>query len=197
MLLMKLFNLATIVAACALLNTTAILAEETDHLLEIPLRTLDGEETNLGALDGKAMLIVNVASRCGLTPQYEGLEALHRKYADQGFTVLGFPCNQFGRQEPGSPAQILEFCQTNYDVTFPLFEKIEVNGAGRHPLYEQLAGESSPFPGNIKWNFGKFLLSPDGSIVRRFEPGVKPDSEEVVSAIETLLAQNGPADSDE
>lgn len=189
-------HLGQALIACVTLATTAVVADEDSGILDVPLRTIDGEETTLSAYEGKAMLIVNVASKCGLTPQYEGLEAIHRKFSEQGFTVLAFPCNQFGRQEPGTPAQIVEFCQTNYDVTFPLFEKIEVNGKERHPLYEKLAGEDSPFPGNIKWNFGKFLVSPDGAIVSRFEPGVKPESKEVVSAIEGLLAQNG-ASSDE
>lgn len=154
----------------------------------IPLKDIDGKDTSLKAYKGKVLLIVNVASKCGLTPQYQGLEALQEKYKDKGFTVLGFPCNQFNGQEPGSNSDIKEFCSSTYHVTFPLFDKLEVNGPNRHPLYTALAGPESPFPGNIKWNFGKFLVSRDGKIVKRFEPTTKPESAEVAQAIEAALA---------
>ena len=129
----------------------------------------------------------NVASKCGYTPQYAGLEALQEKYKDKGFSVLGFPCNQFGGQEPGTNEEIKQFCSAKYQVTFPLFDKIEVNGPNRHPLYVLLAGESSPFPGDIKWNFNKFLIGRDGKILRRFDSKVKPDSAELVQAVEKAL----------
>jgi glutathione peroxidase len=134
------------------------------------------------------LLIVNVASKCGYTPQYTGLEALQQKFKDKGFTVLGFPCNQFGAQEPGTAEEIKQFCSSKYQVTFPLFEKIEVNGPGRHPLYLMLAGKESPVAGDIKWNFTKFLIGRDGKVLKRFEPGVKPDSAQMVQAIEGALA---------
>jgi glutathione peroxidase len=176
----------SILAAAALMITTLLHA---GSLYEIPLKDIDGKETSLKPHKGKVLLIVNVASKCGLTPQYKALEALHQKYKDQGFTVLGFPCNQFGGQEPGTGDEIKEFCSANYGVTFPLFEKIDVNGPKRHPLYIELAGEKSPFPGDIKWNFGKFLISRDGRILKRFEPRTAPDAPEVIQAIEAALAE--------
>jgi glutathione peroxidase len=134
------------------------------------------------------LLVVNVASKCGLTPQYKALEAIHEKYKDKGFTVLAFPCNQFMGQEPGTNEEIKQFCSTKYNVTFPMFDKIDVNGPKRHPLYVQLAGKDSPYPGDIKWNFGKFLVGRDGKIIKRFEPRTTPDSAEVTQAIEAALA---------
>jgi glutathione peroxidase len=134
------------------------------------------------------LLIVNVASKCGLTPQYKGLEAIYEKYKDKGFTILAFPCNQFMGQEPGTNEQIKQFCSEKYKVTFPLFDKIDVNGPKRHPLYVALAGAESPYPGDIKWNFGKFLIGRDGKILKRFEPRTTPDSPEVTAAIEAALA---------
>jgi len=157
-------------------------------VLEIPVKDNSGKDTSLNAYKGKVILVVNVASKCGLTPQYKGLEALQQKYKAQGFTVVGFPCNQFGGQEPGTNEEIKQFCSSKYDVTFPLFDKIEVNGAKRHPLYVALAGEQSPFPGDIKWNFGKFLIGKDGKIIKRFEPKTAPEAPEVVQALETALA---------
>ena len=157
-------------------------------VLEIPVKDNSGKDTSLNAYKGKVILVVNVASKCGLTPQYKGLEALQQKYKGQGFTVVGFPCNQFGGQEPGTNEEIKEFCSSKYDVTFPLFDKIEVNGAKRHPLYVALAGEQSPFPGDIKWNFGKFLIGKDGKIIKRFEPKTAPEAPEVVQALESALA---------
>src|SRR5882762_5375222 len=169
-----------------LMQTLAIRA---DSVHDIAVKDIDGKNTSLGAYKGKVLLIVNVASKCGLTPQYQGLEALQEKYKDKNFTVLGFPCNQFGSQEPGTNEEIKQFCSTKYNVTFPLFDKIDVNGPNRHPLYAGLAGKESPFPGDIKWNFGKFLIGRDGTIIKRFEPRTKPDAPEVIAEIEAALAQ--------
>ncbi len=158
-------------------------------LYDIPLRTLSGEPASLAGYQGQVMLVVNVASRCGLTPQYTGLEQLQERYGDRGFTVLGFPCNQFMGQEPGTAEEIKEFCSTTYGVTFPLFEKIDVNGEARHPLYAALtaAPDASGEAGDIQWNFEKFLISPDGEVAGRFRPRTGPESPEVVSALESLL----------
>jgi glutathione peroxidase len=138
---------------------------------------------------GKAILAVNVASRCGLTPQYEGLERLQKRYGDRGFTVLGFPCNQFMGQEPGTAEEIREFCSVTYGVSFPLFEKIEVNGDDRHPIYQELTNvpDGEGDAGDIQWNFEKFLISPDGETVQRFRPGVEPEDPALVEAIEGAL----------
>ena len=165
-----------------------VIASSASPLQDIPVKDIDGKETSLKAYQGKVLLIVNVASKCGLTPQYKALEAVYEKYKDKGFVILAFPCNQFNGQEPGSNEQIKQFCSTKYSVTFPLFDKIEVNGPGRHALYVALAGPGSPFPGDIKWNFGKFLISRDGKILKRFEPRTVPDAPEVTEAIETALA---------
>jgi len=158
-------------------------------LYDIPLRTLNGSPTSLGDHRGKALLVVNVASKCGLTPQYEGLERLHKRYADRGFTVLGVPCNQFGGQEPGTAEEIETFCSTTYGVSFPLLEKTDVNGDDRHPLYSELtkAVDSDGKAGDIQWNFEKFLVSPEGEVVNRFRPRTEPDATEVISAIEAVL----------
>src|ERR1700738_3745343 len=158
-------------------------------IYDVTMAGLSGETVNLNELKGKAVLIVNVASKCGLTPQYTGLEHLQEQYADRGFTVLGVPCNQFGAQEPGSPEEIATFCSTNYGVTFPLYEKIEVNGDDRHPLYAELTAveDAEGKAGDIQWNFEKFLVSPDGKIVARFRPQTKPESDEVVQAVESTL----------
>jgi glutathione peroxidase len=158
------------------------------NLQDVPLKDINGKDTSLKAYKGKVLLVVNVASKCGLTPQYKGLEALHRKYKDQGFTVLGFPCNDFGSQEPGSNEEIKEFCSSKYDVSFPMFDKLHVKGPERHALYAELTGEGSPFPGDVKWNFGKFLIGKDGKILKRFEPKVAPDAPEVTQALEAALA---------
>ncbi|HZG02805.1 MAG TPA: glutathione peroxidase [Streptomyces sp.] len=158
-------------------------------LYDIPLRTLSGEPTSLAEYRGKVLLIVNVASRCGLTPQYEGLERLQKAYADRGFTVLGVPCNQFMGQEPGSPEEIAAFCSTTYGVTFPLLEKTEVNGEGRHPLYAELTklADADGQAGDVQWNFEKFLIAPDGTPVARFRPATEPESAEITAAIEAHL----------
>ena len=152
------------------------------------VKDIDGKQASLKPYHGKVLLIVNVASRCGFTPQYKELEAVYEKYKDKGFVVLGFPCNQFGGQEPGTDEEIKQFCSSKFNVTFPLFDKIEVNGPNRHPLYASLAGKDSPYPGDIKWNFSKFLISRDGKILKRFESNVVPDSAAVTQAIEAALA---------
>jgi len=152
-----------------------------------PLTTIDNDPTTLGEYEGKLLLIVNVASKCGFTGQYEGLEALYKKYKDNGLVVLGFPCNQFGSQEPGNEAEIKSFCSLTYGVSFPLFSKIDVNGQNQHPLYASLTGEGSPFSGKIKWNFSKFLVSREGEILDRFGSMTGPQSKKIVSAIEAAL----------
>ena len=152
------------------------------------MKNIDGKETPLKSYQGKVLLVVNVASKCGFTPQYEQLEEVYKKYKDQGFEILGFPANNFGQQEPGTNEEIKQFCTSKFDVTFPLFDKLEVNGPNRHPLYVMLAGNDSPFPGDIGWNFTKFVIGRDGKILNRFASPVKPDSVEVTKAIETALA---------
>ncbi len=158
-------------------------------LYDIPLHSLSGQATTLAPFRSKAMLIVNVASECGLTPQYEQLQALFERYGERGFTVVGFPCNQFGAQEPGSAAQIQSFCTKNYGVTFPLMEKIEVNGPGRHPVYDRLTAikDAGGKGGDIVWNFEKFLVAPEAKSITRFRPDVEPDDPAIVSAIERVL----------
>jgi glutathione peroxidase len=155
-----------------------------------PLKTLSGKPTQLAEQKGKALLLVNVASKCGLTPQYAALEALQEKYGPKGFSVVGFPSNQFAGQEPGTAEEIQEFCSTTYGITFPMSEKIEVNGENRHPVYESLTPveDATGHTGDIRWNFEKFLIGRDGSVVARFGPQVEPESDEVVAAIEAALA---------
>ena len=159
-------------------------------LFDIPVRTIDGDDTTLAEHAGKVLLIVNVASRCGLTPQYEGLERLHEKYAGQRFSVLGFPSNQFHGQEPGTNAQIKEFCSLTYGVTFPMYAKIDVNGSGQHPLYAQLTAtpDADGESGEVQWNFEKFLIARDGAVLARFRPGTEPEDPAVVASIERALA---------
>jgi len=158
-------------------------------IYDIPVTTLQGEPSSLGSFKGQALLVVNVASRCGLTPQYAGLQKLQDTYGERGFSVLGFPCNQFLEQEPGTADEIAEFCSVNYGVTFPLFEKLDVNGPGRHAIYGELtaAEDAEGTAGDIQWNFEKFLISPEGKIVGRFRPGVEPDDAALVSAVEAAL----------
>jgi glutathione peroxidase len=158
-------------------------------LHDIPLRSLDGTPTTLGEHRGKAVLVVNVASKCGLTPQYEGLERLQKRYGDRGFTVLGVPCNQFGGQEPGTAEEIGTFCSATYGISFPLLEKSDVNGANRHPLYAELTRvpDAGGEAGDIQWNFEKFLVSGEGEVVARFRPRTEPESAEVTGAIEAQL----------
>jgi glutathione peroxidase len=156
-------------------------------VLDYEVKTASGGTESLAAHKGKVLLIVNVASKCGFTPQYAGLEALHRKYKDQGFEVLGFPCNQFGNQEPGNAEEIASFCSLTYDVTFPVFAKVEVNGPKADPLYEHLKKAAPGLMGltSIKWNFTKFLVNRDGNVVRRYAPTTKP--EDIASDIRSLL----------
>ena len=149
-----------------------------DNLHQIEVKTITGESRPLADFAGKALLIVNVASKCGFTPQYQGLEALHKQYKDRGFAVLGFPCDQFGHQEPGNEAEIQSFCSLTYDVSFPMFSKIEVNGAGAHPLYVHLKKAAPGILGteSVKWNFTKFLVDPEGKVLARYAPNDKPES---------------------
>jgi glutathione peroxidase len=158
-------------------------------IYDIPVKTLGGADSTLGTLAGKTLLVVNVASKCGLTPQYTALEELHKRLSNQGFSVVGFPCNQFGGQEPGTAEEIEQFCSTSYGVTFPIFEKIEVNGPGRHPVYDELAAvpDAVGAAGDIQWNFEKFVISPSGSVVARFRPRTVPDDPEVLAVIEANL----------
>jgi glutathione peroxidase len=173
------------------MNTIPLIA---GTVYDVPLKDIDGKDATLKPYQGKVLLIVNVASHCGYTPQYKALEAVYEKYKDKGLVVLGFPCNQFGGQEPGTDAEIKQFCSSKYSVTFPMFDKIEVNGANRHPLYVTLAGPESPYPGDINWNFTKFLIGRDGKILKRFESKVTPNSPEVTSAIEGALGASKSAD---
>ncbi len=156
---------------------------------DIDVQTLAGEPATLGEFAGSTVLVVNVASKCGLTPQYEGLQRLYDRFSGQGFTVAGFPCNQFGGQEPGTPDEISEFCSVNYGVTFPMFAKIDVNGPDRHPLYAELTAtpDAAGEAGDIQWNFEKFLVGPDGKVIARFRPLTDPEAPELVAAIEANL----------
>ena len=177
---MKLLRLLSLTAV---ITMTAFAA----NLREIPLKDIDGKDTSLKAFDGKVVLVVNVASKCGLTPQYEALEKLYGQYKDKGLVIVGFPCNDFGAQEPGTAEEIKTFCSTKYKVTFPLMEKLHVKGAEQHPLYAVLTGKDAKFPGDIKWNFGKFLVGKNGEVLHRFEPRTTPDDASVTAAIEAAL----------
>jgi glutathione peroxidase len=170
-------------------GATTITAQAATSIFETPVDTLDGKPSSLGAHRGKALLVVNVASRCGLTPQYEALEKLHAEYAARGFSVVGFPCNQFGGQEPGTAEEIKSFCSLTYGVTFPMFEKIEVNGPGRHPIYTELTRvpDTAGANGNIRWNFEKFVIAADGRTVTRFSPETEPYDPAIIAAIEAGL----------
>lgn len=158
-------------------------------IYDVGINNLDGSAADLHEFQDTAVLVVNVASQCGLTPQYEGLERLHERLAGRGFTVLGVPCNQFGGQEPGAATEIAEFCSATYGVTFPMTEKVDVNGDGRHPLYEQLTrtADAEGHTGDIRWNFEKFLVAPGGEIVARFSPAVEPETAAITEAIEQVL----------
>lgn len=158
-------------------------------VFDVPIGSLTGEPANLDQYRGNAMLVVNVASKCGLTPQYAALQALAEEYAGRGLVVLGVPCNQFGGQEPGTATEIAEFCQTGYGVTFPMTEKVEVNGEGRHPLYAALVetADADGHTGDIRWNFEKFLVAPDGTVAARFHPRVDPQAPELTTALDTVL----------
>ncbi len=154
---------------------------------DIPVKGIDGSADLLGTLRGKVVLAVNVASKCGLTPQYAGLEQLQRELSDQNFTVVGFPCNQFGGQEPGSESEIVQFCQTKYDVSFPMSMKLDVNGAGRHPLYSYLTSPANGVAGDITWNFEKFLIDRDGHVIKRYPPGTTPQDRGLMQDIADTL----------
>ncbi len=160
-----------------------------NSISDITVKDMNGKDVHLADYKGKVLLIVNVASKCGFTPQYEGLEKIYEKYKDKGFEILAFPCNQFGQQEPGTNDQIKEFCSTKYGVTFTLFNKIDVNGPDRSPLYAALTSNTNTEQGDIKWNFEKFLISRDGQIVARYRSKVTPESDEITKAIEEELAK--------
>lgn len=190
---------ATALCVALLACVSSVLADEPDQksnkktpaALDFKMTSLDGKEVELGKYAGKVVLVVNVASKCGLTPQYEQLQALHKKYADAGLAILGFPSNQFREQEPGTAAEIREFCSAKYGVTFDLFDKINVNGDGAAPFYKHLTAlDTKPVgAGEISWNFEKFLIDRQGHVVARFAPRTKPDDPEVVKAIEAALAK--------
>ena len=195
---MKTISIAFVVIAAVLLAPIVIAREKAKSedkavppVLNFTMKSLDGQDVNLSKYQGKVVLMVNVASKCGYTPQYKDLEALYEKYKDKGLVILGFPANDFGHQEPGSDSQIKEFCTANYGVTFDMFAKIVVKGSDKAPLYQYLTDEKTEpkFPGEIKWNFEKFLIGRDGQIVARFRSAVKPMSDEVVHAVEAELGK--------
>jgi glutathione peroxidase len=162
------------------------------NFFDVEVRSLEGDADLLGPLRGKVALAVNVASRCGLTPQYTQLEALHRELDGQGFTVIGFPCNQFGAQEPGTERQIAEFCSVNYGVTFPLSAKLDVNGAGRHPVYQYLTSPGTGIAGDIEWNFEKFLIGRDGTVLKRYPPGTEPRDAGLLQDVADAVGGSAP-----
>jgi glutathione peroxidase len=178
-------RLSTSLALAAMLLTSALAADPA--LYDIALKDIEGKATTLKAYEGKVLLVVNVASQCGATPQYEKLERLYQVGKAKGLVVCGFPCNDFGAQEPGTASEIKSFCSTTYSVTFPLFEKIAILGDAPHPLYAALTGKDSPKPGPVGWNFTKFLISREGKIIDRFDTSVEPDAPEVLTAIEKAL----------
>lgn len=170
----------------------AFIMTSTPHLnaslLDIPVTDIDGKERRLSEFKGKVLLIVNVASKCGFTGQYEGLEEVYRKHKDAGLVVLGFPCNQFFGQEPGTEAEIKSFCRSKYDVTFPMFSKVDVKGDNQHPLFAALTGKTSPLPGKVSWNFNKFIIDRSGNLSARFGSMTKPSSDQLVKALKDALA---------
>lgn len=182
-----------LIAALAAVSLTGLNAEEktVPAALNFKVKNIDGKEVNLSEYKGKVVLVVNVASQCGYTPQYKGLETLYEDHKGDGFVILGFPSNQFGAQEPGTDAEIKQFCTSRFDVKFPMFSKVDVNGANAHPFYKFLTSEETNkgYAGKIGWNFEKFLIGKDGQVVGRFKPGVEPDSEELVGAIKKELAK--------
>jgi glutathione peroxidase len=166
---------------------TPLLSTWAAPLDQIAFKTIEGKESSLKEYAGKVILVVNVASQCGNTPQYAGLEKLYRQYGQQGLVILGFPCNDFGAQEPGTNAEIKAFCTSTYEVTFPILDKIQVKGPDQAPLYAALSGPEAKFPGDVKWNFGKFLIGRNGEVIARFEPSIKPDSPALISALDLAL----------
>lgn len=171
----------------ALMLSFTALAATAPAISEIALKDIDGKDTNLKAYKGKVVLLVNVASKCGLTPQYKALEATYQKYKSKGLVIVGVPCNDFNGQEPGTADEIKTFCSTKYNVSFPLMAKVHVKGAEQHPLYAALTGKDAKFPGDIEWNFGKFLLGRHGEVLQRFTPKTTPDDPSVTEAIEAAL----------
>lgn len=182
-------SVLSVFASLALLAAFSVSALAAEDVLKGEVKTLEGKKVDLSQYKGKVVLIVNVASKCGKTPQYEPLQALYEQFGDQGFAVLGFPCNQFGKQEPGTASEIRQFCTDKYDVTFPMFEKIEVNGEETAPLYTKLKSFEAD-PGDVKWNFEKFLIGKNGEVVQRFRTKVEPDDKKVIEAIETELKKD-------
>jgi glutathione peroxidase len=180
---MKRFILSMILAA------TSAIAADAPSIADIPLKDIDGKPTSLKAYDGKVLMLVNVASHCGNTKQYKQLEEVYAKYKDQGLVVLGIPCNDFGAQEPGTNEEIKTFCTTKFSVTFPMLDKVHVKGAEQHPLYAALTGKDGAFPGDVKWNFGKFIVGRDGKAISRVEPKTLPDDADVIKTIEEALAK--------
>ncbi len=185
---MKRLATLALLFAVSITATAMLSAADAPSLLDIRVKDIDGKETSLKPHAGKVLLVVNVASQCGLTSQYTGLQALYEKYKGKGLVVLGFPCNDFGAQEPGTNEEIKTFCSTNYSVTFPLYDKVHVKGAAQHPLYTALTGKDGAFPGEVEWNFGKFLIGRDGKPLKRFEPGTEPSDTDLVKAVEEALA---------
>ena len=181
-------NILSLAALAVTLTATVAAADDT-KLQTIPLKDIDGKDTSLKAFAGKVVLAVNVASQCGNTPQYSGLQSLYEKLKDKGLVVVGFPCNDFGAQEPGTNTEIKQFCSSNYSVTFPMMDKLHVKVPEQHPLYKELTGPGAAFPGNVKWNFGKFLIGRDGKVIARFEPDVEPGDASLVKAVEDALAK--------
>ncbi len=179
-------RIAILTALGVLLGFPAAAGKETS-VLDFTMKRLDGKQQDLGEYRGRVLLLVNVASKCGLTPQYEGLEAMYEKYRGQGFQILGFPANDFAGQEPGSDAEIAEFCKLNYGVEFPMFSKIAVKGDAKHPLYQYLTGLPEPVGGEVQWNFQKYLVDREGRVVAKFEPRVAPSDPKLVAKVEELL----------
>lgn len=184
-------SVAALTYGLTMASTKTTKTGEATSIYDFTMKNIDGKQISLAAYRGHVVLIVNVASRCGFTPQYEGLEKLYQKYQSQGFVILGFPANNFMGQEPGTDEEIKTFCSTKYNVTFPMFSKISVKGGDINPLYKYLTDKSSnpDFGGDIKWNFNKFLVDKNGKIIGRFEPPVKPDSDTVVQAVEKALTE--------
>jgi glutathione peroxidase len=173
-------------ALISLFAASSIMASASD-IAAIPFKTIEDKDSSLADYNGKVVLVVNTASKCGLTRQYKGLENLYKRYKSKDFVVIGFPCNDFNGQEPGTAEEIQKFCETKFDVSFPLMAKIHVKGEDQHPLYTALTGPNGSFPGDVKWNFGKFLIGKDGKPIARFEPKQTPESKEVTAAIEKAL----------
>ncbi len=190
----KLLAFASLLVLACALPAAAADSKDAKSPLDFKVKSIDGKDVDLADYKGKVVLIVNTASKCGLTPQYAALEKLHEEYGDKGLAILGFPANEFGKQEPGSNKEIAEFCSAKYDVKFPMFEKIVVKGEGINPLYDYLTSEKTnpKFPGEISWNFEKFLIGRDGQVVARFAPRTKPEAEEVVETITAELAKEAP-----